>query len=664
MQITQHSNRALFFLSVLLSTTLFAGNNPVYEQRKNNYIDSAVANGTGNKMIFQAYRNVPVDSNQLNTMLGNLMAKSTSDFDIIQLIRILYQSNGQYDAKILPVLNTIPFWVNKNDTTRNYWSENHMIMWSGSEWLMHEKYGKPVDSTLRKRIVHYLDLKNAFGYYEFNSSTYAPFSLSGLLNLHDFSQDVEIKTKAGLAAQKLLKNMLLFTNDLGVYYPVAGRNYPSKYFNPFNQNHSAIIYLLTGNGNAKNFTNGAAFLATSDLEVDTVVNSWKAVVDTTYYNGHTLDTAFILHSQQSFVDKYVFLWSAGGYFHPQVVSGTVQILNDSALWDQVDFSLLKPLQGIVSPSSAPILSESLGMASKSTVLCEANVSLFKHNSITLSSVNDFWKGKAGYQQYTCVANVGTSAVYLGSGDAKLNWETRNDKVQNTHLPYVEQKHNVALLMYRPEPTPGLLPPYFQNKDVALHWRDNEFDETIEDSLWLIGRQADRYVAVRRACTGLINGVRACPTNGGQSWAIVVGDSLLYGSFSNFKNKINQSQFSENWYYDSLSSQYVYFASVTVDTVHIEYTWGVDSVTTGLQQLANDLRFSLYPNPSQNEVSIQLPNGIDKAQIRVYTLTGEIMYEETVSAQVTVSTRQFSNGTYVVELLSKNQVGRQLLQVLH
>ncbi|MBL7776943.1 MAG: T9SS type A sorting domain-containing protein [Chitinophagales bacterium] len=663
MQITLHSNRVIPIFLVLICGILQAANNPIYEQRKNNYIDSAVANGTGNKMIFQAYRNVPVDSNQLNTMLGNLMAKSTSDFDIIQLIRILYQSNGQYDAKILPVLNTIPFWVNKNDTTRNYWSENHMIMWSSSEWLMHEKYGKPVDSTLRERIVHYLNLKNTFGYYEFNSSTYAPFSLSGLLNLYDFSQDVEIKTKAGLAAQKLLKNMLLFTNDLGVYYPVAGRNYPSKYFNPFNQNHSAIIYLLTGNGNANNFTTGAAFLATSDLEVDTVINSWQPVIDTAYYNGHSLDTAFILHNQQSFVDKYVFLWSAGGYFHPQVVSGTVQILNDSALWDQVDFSLLKPLQGIVSPSSAPILSESLGMASKSTVLCEANVSFFKHNSITLSSVNDFWKGKAGYQQYTCVANVGTSAVYLGSGDAKLNWEARNDKVQNTHLPYVQQKNNVALLMYRPEPTPGLLPAYFQNKDVALHWRDNEFDETIEDSLWLIGRQADRYVAVRRACNGLINGVRACPTTGGQSWAIVVGDSLLYGSFSNFKNKINQSQFSENWYYDSLGSQYVYFAGITVDTVHIEYAWGVDSVTTGIQPV-NDLTFGLYPNPSQNEVSIQLPSGMDKAQIRIYTLTGKLMYEETIGEQFTVSTNLFANGTYVVELLSKTQVGRKLLQVLH
>jgi hypothetical protein len=61
-------------------------------------------------------------------------------------------------------------------------------------------------------------------------------------------------------------------------------------------------------------------------------------------------------------------------------------------------------------------------------------------------------------------------------------------VQNTQLPYVNQKQNVALIMYRPEPTPGLLPDYFQNKDVSLHWFPADFDETLEDSLWLMGRQ--------------------------------------------------------------------------------------------------------------------------------------------------------------------------------
>lgn len=655
---------AFLFIAFVVVCNTCVANNAIYEQRKNDYIDSSLIATSGHKMIFQAFRNVPVDSAQLTTMLNNIATKTTSDFDIIQLIRILYLSNGQYDSAILPVLNNIPYWVNYNDTIRNYWSENHMIMWMSCDWLLHERYNKPIDSDLRNRIVHFLDLKNTYGFYEFNSTTYNPFTLSGLLNLADFSQDTVIKNKSASAAQRLLKTMLLFTNDLGVCYPVAGRNYPGRYIEPYYQNYGGLVYLLTGKGAPDNFTTSAAFLSTSALEVDTVINSWQQQVYTTYQNGHSLDTSFILNNNMSFIDRVVFQWSFGGYFHPDVVSNTVQVLNDSALWDQTDFSLLKPLQPFINPQNAPSLAESLDEASKSTVLCDAQITLFKHNSITLSSVTDFWKGKTGFQQYTCVANVGTTAVYTGSGEVFADWEDRNSKVQNTHQPCVNQNQNVSLIMYRPEATSNLLPAYFQNKDVSLHWRQADYDETIEDSLWLIGRQADRYVAVRRSCIGQINGLWACPTTGGQTWVFVVGDSLLHGSFSNFQNVIHQSQFQEQWYYDSLSAKSVYFAAVTVDTVHVEYAWGVDSITTGINPIAPDLlNFNVYPNPAQNQITVSFANQGDMQQVNIYSITGVLLYTVTTTAnEVVIPVTDLAEGMYVIACNNGKGSGRKLFSV--
>jgi hypothetical protein len=157
------------FLSVIFATILFTStaysNNAIYEQRRTDYIDAMLSSSSGNNIILQAYRGLPLDTAVLNFKLNEIPTRSTSDFVIIELIRILFLTNGNYDSLILPVINSVPYWVNYGDTLRNYWSENHMIMWMGSDWLLHEKYGRPIDSTLDARLRHYLNLKIQYGFY-------------------------------------------------------------------------------------------------------------------------------------------------------------------------------------------------------------------------------------------------------------------------------------------------------------------------------------------------------------------------------------------------------------------------------------------------------------------------------------------------------------------
>lgn len=54
-------------------------------------------------------------------------------------------------------------------------------MWMSSDWLLHEKYGKTIDSTLEKKITPLFEIKIQYGFYEFYSSVYAGYCLSGLL---------------------------------------------------------------------------------------------------------------------------------------------------------------------------------------------------------------------------------------------------------------------------------------------------------------------------------------------------------------------------------------------------------------------------------------------------------------------------------------------------
>jgi hypothetical protein len=639
----------VFFSGILQQVS---ANDAAYLQRQADYRTTALSNFGPDAITIQAYQGVPVDSAALHNLLNGLQTNETADFAMVKLVRVLFLSQGQYDTTIMKVVNKVPFWLTKSDTVRGYWSENHMIQWMSSDWLLHEKFGKPVDANLDYRLRHYLHLKVDYGFYEFFSSVYGPYCLSGLLNLADFSQDAEIKSLATQAAQRLLKDLLMLTNDKGVFFPTSGRNYYPKFETPYGQNHNNLIYLLTGFGEVpSNSSHAGGFLATSTLPVDTITNSWVAYLDTIYHIGHTLDSGFILNSGLAHLDKTLFQWSSGAYFHPEVAGETAQLLTDSNIWHHVDFAPFRQFSTLSIPTII-WLSNGITVASKSSVLCGQDAVIYKHKTITLSSLKDFWKGKLGYQQFPCVANVGTTAVFTASGIVYENWGDRAEGNANEHLPNVTQKKNVALIMYRPEEYSALLP--FQNPEVALHFKAADYDEVTTDSMWIIGRQAQNYVAARRFCKDSINNVPACSMDHGQAWAIVVGDSALYGSFNNFKGLIHQSQFEQRWYLDTTNNQSVYYAKLVFDTVTVDYAWAVDTtISTGIGNIPLVKNgFSIFPNPATGLVTLDL-SGFANQQVKISAVNGmgqQLYTEKTISAgNKTIDTDTWPAGLYMLTI---------------
>jgi len=627
----KYYTKALLLFSILcVANSLFASN-ATYEQRRTDYINNALTNFSNDAITIQAYMNVPVNQTALTTLINGLPTRSTVDFDIVKLIRILCLTpNGTYDAQILPALDSIPFWLRKDQWLYGYWSENHMIMWMSSDWLLHEKYGKMIDANLDNRLRHYLKLKVKYGFYEFFSSVYAPYCLSGLLNLADFSQDAEIKSLATQASVRLMNDLLLLTNDKGVFYPSAGRNYYSKYLTPYNQNHNNLIYLLTGMGQAPTAASHAGgFLASSSIFTDSITDSWRARLDTIHRIGHPIDSLPSIHKDMAQVDKIIFQWSAGTYFHPFVAYESVVMIRDSNLWNHVDFVDFKQFSGF-SANDAPVLAEYASYASKSSVICGQDVAVFKRNGVVLSSVQDFWKGKLGYQQFPCVATIGTTPVITASGKINKDWNKRTSANSNEHLPYITQKKNVAMLMYRQENVPAIFT--YKNPEVSLYFKDADFDEVRNSSNWILGRQDESYVAVRRACIDEIDSVRACPNPKGQTWVIVVGDSSMYANFNTFETVIQQSQFTDSWSLDTTVSpwQHNYYAKVLVDNNTLEYTWNRDSV---IETSINEIelaKLTVYPNPAKGEFNINLSDFAGKnVDVKVINAMGQQVFKETI-----------------------------------
>ena len=665
-----YKNTMLLFYCLWMSSSLHA--DPGFEVRRTAYINTALANLNNDALAIQAYKGIPVDPVKLNGILNSIATNVTSDFDVVKLIRILELSHGEYDSLILPVLRPIPFWLEKNEAVREYWSENHMMQWMSSDWLLHEKYGKPIDSTLDKRLRHYLRLKIQYGYYEFFSSVYSPICLTGLINLADFAQDAEIKSLATQATQLLLKDFMLLTNDKGTFFPTAGRNYPGKYETPYGENHNSLIYLLTGMGEAPGSASlGGGFLATSSIDVDGIINSWRPTLDTVYTLGHTLqDGISNINNTMSPKDKVIFQWSSGAYFDPLVATSTFQLVKDLNLWSHYEFSEFSQFSFLPS-ALAPSVAEIASAISKSSGIYNPTISIFKNKSVTLSSIKDFWKGKVGYQEWPVVANAGTSAVYTLSGIPSVDWAERAETHINIHLPYVQQKDNIALVMYRPEKGLALFGYKDDKLDVELHWKTANFDEVREDGNWLLGREGNGYVAVRRNCTGIINGVQACDNPDGQTWIYMVGNSDMYGSFDAFEQKIIQSQFETRWYFNLPTLQWVYYSKIVIDGKTVEYAWNGDifsgpTRTTGIRNsMTDNTKIAIYPNPTKDNFSIDFSILKQASILRIFNTIGEEIYTEEIAASTTIkdiNTSNWTNGIYIIEVETKEGVNTQKLLI--
>ncbi len=529
---------------------------------KASHRDMATENGAMNNhaQVILAYEGLPLDTSPggyLEKLMGGLDS-ANPDFTMISLIRILFFTED-YDDIILPALENFLYWPVQGETIEYcYWSENHFIMWLSTAYLLKQREGWEMDSLMEERLRHWLDLKLTYGFYEWHSAVYWPYALSGILNLADFAADPDIKADAEAVAKRMLTEMLRLTNDKGAFFPVSGRGKLNKYENAYGQNHNALIYILTQLGDAPtSATQSSVFLSTSDIDFDDVSASWSETENCIVDFGHHINDSSV-HAGFPRQDRTLLQWSAGAYAHPDVADDTAYT---TGYYD------LKNVPGI--PIFLANIGSSIGATfSRSSVLSQATFHIYKNEGVTLSSVYAYNPGYFGYQQYPWMAAVDDVAVWTQSGTVHTEWGDRSSDNINTHLPRVMQNENVALIMYWPNTEIAAS----QSTDVALHWKNSDFDEVDYYDRWIIGRKNSSYIAVYRHRTGSKNGWYYSGTNNGrQYWAVVVGNSTTHGSFSDFVDMVEEASTRESYTW-SWSSGFKYYARVTVDGKSINYTW--------------------------------------------------------------------------------------------
>ena len=526
-------------LSAAASRIELRGTGPEsYAARREHYIDACLANQPGHKsnLVLQAYRGLPLNVAELQKKIDTVFANNGgSDFELSDLVRILYLGPGYYEEAIKNAAAGFRFWLTKGDKNHVWWSENHAILFMSSHWLLSERYGwRGYDfEHLRTRLKQWLTLKTSYGYYEFYSKVYMPYSLAGVLNLADFAQDQEIAALAKQAAQRLLRDLLMMTNDQGTAYSVAGRDYWRVGLRAYGHNHNRLIYLLTGAGQESDISpsQGGVMLATSSLDVSGVYTYWGVPMNTRIDLGHPLSSIDSINASLTSDDKIIFHWNAGAYFSPDQAASSKALVDKYDWWENGQFAEYKGFKG-VSPALVGSLAGTMAPLVRGSVLASAAVNIYKNGSTLLTSLEKWNQGRKGYQSIPWIATTGKNAVWTVSGRGR-SLPGEGDGCENNGLPYITQSGNVALMQYHAEAVVKAA----GNAEVLLYWPSTGWDENIRSGKWNIGREGDSYLAVRAYTDQTTpGGDRWCDSDY-QAWVVVVGNQATHGSFAAFVSMI-------------------------------------------------------------------------------------------------------------------------------
>jgi hypothetical protein len=561
------------------------------------------------------YHGLPLPDGGLERVICRITCDrgTTQDFDVAQLVRILYLTTDPSDRtelieKIQAMYDVgeLPFWMQPGERNRVYWSENHMIMWMSSALLLEPvldltTYNYTASDSLRKRLMHFLDLKLQYGFYEFFSTNYHPFTLAALLNLIDFSSDVEIQSKSQAVADRLVSEIMLVTNNAGFFFPAAARNFVHRYVEP---PFLSLIWIALGTGvpldnqTAWRYDYVGSFLATSTYNLENIANAWEPIVDIVLSIGHGIAQHKVVHAPlDSRVDRTLFQWSAGGYFTPETVIDTLFLIKSYELkkhdqWE--DFGPLFLLPGW----KLKFISRMFPGQTRGTSISGTNdIHIYKHHGVVLTTLSNNLAGARSGEQWLWSATCHDIAVYTIAGVTGSCMKPDINAFENTHMPDLQQDGNVALITYRPA-TGVLLPSKVLTAfaafidfefptQVALHFPEERFDEVVENERWIMGRKHESYIAVWRHsldqndCTPDDDSedpflcepyFYSNPRHGirGQVWAVVVGNNITHGSFDQFEDVIAEGKVTERHYWTPFiaARSITYKTELQVDGKHL------------------------------------------------------------------------------------------------
>jgi len=405
-----------------------------------------------------------------------------------------------------------------------YFTENRQILYAACEYIAGTLFPDEVFTNNKqkgswhaergkRRLFQWIDWRARFGYSEWVSNIYYGENLLGLVLVWGMGEDEELKRKAGMLIELTLFDIALNAFDWTLATS-TGRAYLVPTLRPELPATSAICRLYWGEGSGEYISLGAVALAAFDyrcsaavknvaLDKAAIINRERMSLDVEDAKKYGLDPADY--------DNIMFFWGKQTFLHRYVIENSLKLCplhlgmrpSLEAHWEK--YQILEKA-GFKPGRVDPLLPNTLidgGLYDPDMACCaltQADIYSYRNAFYSLSNVQDFRKGKAGYQQHIWQANMGGHAVVFSTCPGSIEFEDRpNVFAGNRFMPRSVQHESIVLCVYR---IPVESAHFFF---THLYFPRREFDEVREKSAdggsWIFGKRGGAYIAVFASVPG-------------------------------------------------------------------------------------------------------------------------------------------------------------------
>lgn len=459
------------------------------------------------ELELRGIESLPLNYGNLVTSIRHVQAgKDCCDFVLPAFLRIMYRYpdsklvTSEMLAEIKQTILKYKYWMDEpgeREYSCNYFTENHQILQHACELLAGQLYpeelfgngmtGSGHAAHAAVFINRWLDWRARFGFSEWLSNCYYEEDILALVCIAEFSADQKLAKRSEMLVDILLFDIAV-NSFKGDFVCTNGRTYPKMLVDPEKTNTATLTNILWNPGPTHSLNKAAIMMAAGDYPVSDILagiaKDTPDVMENRQRNSINVEDGEKYGASPAEFNNIMLYWGIQQYDHRLVIENSLRTL---APWDGIGDRIRAFQEKYEQHDKARAFVDD---DPDFTSMTQADIYTYRTPNYMLSCVQNYRRGRQGFQQHIWEATLGGKAVVFTNHPGSLEYMDRpNYWMGNGVMPKAVAHKNVLICIYRAEPA------WTKLWQSHVFFPQHEFDEVVTKDGWIFGRRDGGYIAV-------------------------------------------------------------------------------------------------------------------------------------------------------------------------